>query len=190
LSSNCQSFDNSKFFKRNDTLFLARTLLPYNGQIPNDTSRKFYLNGVLKDSTALESDIWNFLVYLIIPFDKDTFMIDSRNKINPAIFTKSKYFFLNPVDKEPKSRIIDIDTLHATTYSQIKADDKSYYEFYEQAKRCPIGNHKDNLVEYLWGLPNKKGLREAKKKKVILMGCMGSGEGGQLYYCKLHKIDF
>ena len=117
-------------------------------------------------------------------------MIDSRNKINPEIFTKSKYFFLNPVDKEPKSRIIDIDTLHLTTYSQIKADDKSYYEFYEHAKHCPIVNHKDNLVEYLWGLPNEKGLRAAKKKKVILMGCIGSGEGGQLYYCKLHKIDF
>jgi hypothetical protein len=190
--SNGQSFDTITFYKHNDTLFLKRTRLPFNGQLPNDTSRKFYLDGVLTDSLALESDIWNFLIYLTIPFTNDTFLIDSRNKINHEIFKDSKIFFLRSsiYPAEYKSRIINIDTLQATEYSQIKIADEQFYDYYEKKRTCPIGNHKDNLIGYLWGLPNKTGLRLAKKKKVILMGCIGSGEGGQLYYCKLHKIDF
>ena len=166
--------------------------MPYNGQLPNETGRKFYIDGILNDSVSFESDIWNFLVYLTIPFTNDTFLIDSRYKINHEIFKDNKIFFLSsslyPVIE--KSRIINIDTLEATEYSQIKIPDKQFYYYYEKRRTCPIGNHKDNLVEYLWGLPSQLGLRLAKKKKVILKGCLGSGDGGQLYYCKLHKIDF
>jgi hypothetical protein len=196
FSASAQSNDTTLFdsslFKRNDTLFLKKTLMPFNGQLTQSKNiYQFYLNGILADSTFLDSGIWNYLVEMIFPFTKDTFLIDTRNKINHEIFKDNKIFFLKSsiYPAEHKSRIINIDTLQATEYSQIKIADEQFYDFYEKNKICPIGNHKDNLIPYLWGLPNKKGLKLAKKGKIILMGCIGSGEGGQMYYCKLHKID-
>src|SRR5579871_970819 len=159
-----QSYDSALFFKRHDTLFLKRTQAPFNGELPKQTEYKYYLDGVVTDSLSLQSDIWFYLAYLIIPSDNDTFLIDYRYKINKDIFNRGKIFFLKTMERHQKSRFINIDTLNSVAYSEIKIPDEGYYNYYEQAKTCPIGNHKNNLVEYLWGLPTKKGFRMARKK--------------------------
>jgi len=162
--------------------------MPFNGQLRQKYNNYlFYLNGMPADSSYLESDIWTYLVNVIFPLSKDTFLIDSRYKINQSTFGKQKFFYLD--SRYGKSKIINIDTLTASSYIQIKIPDTEYYEALENAQVCPIGNHKDNIIPYLWGLPNKIGQRLIKKKKVIPMGCIGTGEGGQLYYCKKHQID-
>ena len=162
------------------TVFLSIICLTFlsstKGQI-NDTSD----HQIMYDSTL------DFFVDVVLPITRDTFSVDIRKKIDYSIFKGSNYFYLRTIDG--KSKIINIDTLKVDTYPTIQIPDKQYYEAYENLKTCPIGNHKDNLIPYLLGLPTKKGIRQAKRKKIILKGCMGSGEGGQMYYCKIHKVD-
>ncbi|MEE4606734.1 MAG: hypothetical protein V2J65_36020 [Desulfobacteraceae bacterium] len=56
-------------------------------------------------------------------------------------------------------------------------------------KICPIGNHSKNVVPSLYGLPNQKGLRQAKKGKVHLGGCLWD-ECAPKWYCRKHKKSF
>jgi len=56
-------------------------------------------------------------------------------------------------------------------------------------KICPIGNHSKNVIPILYGLPNQKGLRQAKKGKVHLGGCLWD-ECAPKWYCRKHKKSF
>ena len=164
--------------------------MPFTGRFTQGQAYgKLYFNGIeIDDSVFLKSDDQFYLLELIFPMAKDTFEIDSRSNINHDTFKYKKLFYLKSL--EGKSKIINSDTLQALSYSQIKIPDKEYYEFYEKKKMCPMGNHHDNIIPYLWGLPTKKGQRLAIKGKFILKGCVGTGEGGQMFYCKLHNIEF
>ena len=56
-------------------------------------------------------------------------------------------------------------------------------------KNCPIGNHSESVIPIVYGLPNQKGLRQEKKGKVYLAGCIAY-ECDPRWYCKIHQKSF
>jgi hypothetical protein len=56
-------------------------------------------------------------------------------------------------------------------------------------KICPIGNHSNRIIPILYGLPNQKGMKQAKKGKVHLAGCIAY-ECDPRWYCKKHNKSF
>jgi hypothetical protein len=183
------SLKDSMFFKRGDTLFLKKTSMAFNGFIKSDPVNSFYQNGILSiDSPFTSSDNRRYWVEMIFPIQKDTFWIDRRSKIDTVTFKDKKIFYLE--DNKGKSRLINFDTLKAKSYTQILIPDFDYYKLYQQGKICPIDNNNDNIIPYLYGLPDEEGQRLVNEKKVILKGCFGPGQNAALYYCQKHNIEF
>ncbi len=54
---------------------------------------------------------------------------------------------------------------------------------------CPNGNHSNNIIPIVYGLPGKKLMKKAEKGKVRLGGCIIS-ECDPKWYCKIHKKSF
>ncbi|HRH47575.1 MAG TPA: hypothetical protein PLP23_02415 [Panacibacter sp.] len=183
------SLKDSMFFKRGDTLFLKTIGIAFNGFIKSDSVYSFYQNGILSiDSPFTSSDNRRYWTEMIFPIQKDTFWIDRRSKIDLVTFKDKKIFYLE--DIRGKSRLINFDTLKAKFYAEILIPDFDYYKFYQQNRICPIGNHNDNIIPYLYGLPNDEGQRLVNEKKVILKGCFGPKQNDALYYCQKHNIEF
>lgn len=55
-------------------------------------------------------------------------------------------------------------------------------------KKCPE-NHTDNIIPIVYGLPNKKMIRKAERKKIFLGGCLITGCDPE-WYCPKHKLTF
>lgn len=55
-------------------------------------------------------------------------------------------------------------------------------------KKCPYGDF-NNIIPVVYGLPNNKLLKKAKKEKVKLGGCILT-DCSPKWYCKTHKILF
>lgn len=54
---------------------------------------------------------------------------------------------------------------------------------------CPNGNHGNNVIAIIYGLPSKRYLKKAKKGKIKLGNCVVTGCEPH-WYCKTHKIEF
>ncbi len=178
----------SKFFKRNDTLFLNKSMMPFNGYLNGRATKIFYQDGVASvDNPFSHSDKRAYWVQMIFLIEKDTFTIDTRYNINPATFASKKIFYLCSVGK---SRVINIDTLTAINYSEIKILDPSFYKLCEMSITCPIENHRDNIIAYIYEKTNEYGMKLIKENKAIIKSFTGSGEGGEMYFCQRHNFDF
>jgi hypothetical protein len=109
--------------------------------------------------------------------------IDGKYKIhieNSGTYTIVAYFV---PDKEIKIiKVLDDANKELDLYISSKCD----YPYTSPVK-CPDGMHTDHIIPIVYGLPNKKLIRQAKRGKVALGGCMG---GCEKYYCKTHKKSF
>jgi hypothetical protein len=59
----------------------------------------------------------------------------------------------------------------------------------ESLKTCPNGNHSDNLIPIVYGLPGKKSRRKSENGKIKLDGCIVTGCDPK-WYCKQHDLEF
>ena len=53
---------------------------------------------------------------------------------------------------------------------------------------CPIGNHTNNIIPIVYGLPTPKTMAKAKKGLVHLGGCVLSNCDPH-YYCTVHNKE-
>lgn len=56
-------------------------------------------------------------------------------------------------------------------------------------KICPVCKKQDQVIPIIYGLPNKRLLRDARKGRVKLGGCEIS-ENAPKWYCKRDKKEF
>ena len=124
---------------------------------------------------------------IVYPLAYDTSVINIRDEIEVFNDEKRKVFYL--LNMNEKSRIVSVDTLKFKYYSQIRLPDFSYYLSYQRIRKCPLGNHADNILPYHYGLPNDRMQKLIDAKKVILMSCFGPGENAAKYYCTKHNIS-
>lgn len=54
---------------------------------------------------------------------------------------------------------------------------------------CPQGEHRNNIIQIIYGLPSEKQMKRAKKGKLKLGNCVVTGCEPN-WYCKIHKTEF
>lgn len=65
--------------------------------------------------------------------------------------------------------------------------DITYPKPCDSKKLCPQGNHTNNIIPILYGLPGKKAMRMAKKGTIYLGGCTPYCEQ---WHCTEHNLNF
>jgi hypothetical protein len=126
---------------------------------------------------------------IIFPLLSDTIKTDSYNQISIDLADSShRIFYLIWTDW--RSRVfrftngICVDTIY-----DIKIPDDNFYLEFQQKRVCPICFQAKYLIPIIYGLPDDKLIKQAKRNKVVLAGCI-TYDNSPKYFCTKDKFQF
>jgi Carboxypeptidase regulatory-like domain len=116
---------------------------------------------------------------------------DSVTVAKVYTYTDGQYYFkgINPgtYSLEVSSPGLRDEIYEVTVQEGNNTADFNYPKACDSKKICPQGNHTNNIIPVVYGLPTDKTLKKAKKGKVYLGGCMPYCEK---WHCKVHDLSF
>ena len=158
------------------TLFLIQTL-------SHAQNNEFKGHLYIEDSLLVSGGI------IIFPLTKDTLQIEnSDTAIIDLNNSKHRVFYF--LWSGWKSKIFRFDSNQSPLNIQkINVPDYQFYKKFEEKKVCPICLKSEFLIPLIYGMPTKKMMKEAKRGKFAIAGCI-IHENSPKYYCKLDHFEF
>ena len=147
----------------------------------------FSQNSVFKGHLAYPDGSMKGYGNIYFPFSKEKAEIDSTGKITIDL-KNEKHRIFYCTDGDNKGRIFRFTNGFCKDSIYIVfTPDIAFYKYYHQKKQCPLCLEVKNITPIVYGLPSKTMMREAKKGRISLGGCIVT-ENQPEFYCK--KDDF
>lgn len=126
---------------------------------------------------------------VIFPLIKDTITIDKTGIIKFDLSDPSKRVFYFTWTGW-KSKIFRFDHQYVDSgLIDVKLPDIAYYDEFQNKKLCPLCRLSDEIIPVIYGLPSKKMMRDAKRGKYQLGGCVIM-ENNSKFFCKKDNFEF
>ncbi|SFQ17629.1 hypothetical protein [Parafilimonas terrae] len=126
---------------------------------------------------------------IIFPLINDTSKADLYNPINIDLSNPNhRIFYL--IWPDWKSKVFRfIDGVCTDSVYSIKIPNDKFYKEFQQKEICPICFRSKYLIPIIYGLPGSKLMKQAKRNKVILAGCI-LYEDAPKFYCTKDNFQF
>jgi hypothetical protein len=127
--------------------------------------------------------------FVVFPLIKDTLGIDETGIAKIDLSNSSRRIFYFSWTGW-KSKVFRFDKKYIdSNLTDVKLPDTSYYKDFRDKKICPVCLHSNEIIPIVYGLPSKKMIRESRRGKYQLGGCIIMETNPQLF-CRKDNFEF